>query len=141
MVVFIVCILATLVLASCGTNPPPHRGLDGYIWLSFSKDLRLGYMYGFKQGITQGYARGCNTAVDLFGPSEPTTPGHIPWAKCLEQHPRYERDELYYADRLTAYYKRFPQDQDRLIYEVLAFFEEPGEIDFEQVHRELSRRR
>lgn len=92
---------------------------EGDTWLRWSHDAQEEYVWGFSAGYGTGYENACRLMDDLWVGPRGADPENDPLKKCFAKETVLTRRADYYADAVTDFYKRYADDRDIMIWEVL----------------------
>lgn len=92
---------------------------QGDTWLEWSHDAQESYVFGYVVGYSAGRWDGC--AENGNGPARPVNPGDEtdPTHQCRHRGPNFSRPTDYFMSAITDFYKRYPEDRELEIGEVL----------------------
>ncbi len=123
--------------------PPPPFQAAAEDWLSLSADEQYSYVRGYLTGFQGGKREGCSFyggKLATHPPDKQMQPEKLPAQVCVTSLP-YLID-LYssvYADKITSYYTKYPNDRKAEIKDILdAMATPPGLTDIDQIHAKLS---
>jgi hypothetical protein len=113
--------LFVLILASLTLRVAPGQRVlrEGDAWLKWSHDAREEYVYGFSAGYATGYENACRLMDAVWRDSKEVELENDPLQKCFDKEDPLSRNVDYYSDAVTDFYKRYPDDRDLMIWEVL----------------------
>ena len=114
-----VVVLVGILLAINPSVTWAHRDCcEGSSWLKWPQDQRQAYVRGFLEGYFGGYFYGCQVAT---AESKPTEPGfeNFPFNKCMDKKWGYAQGTVVLEGEVTRFYKRYPENRNLLIHEVL----------------------
>jgi hypothetical protein len=106
---------------------------EGTIWLKASKDTKTAYVDGYVEGIMHGFGQGCLAGTKGVQASAPGIEGD-PFRKCLAKGYTFSRTTDEYVKLITDFYRKYPDDRDMPISEVLVKLSQG--LGFEQIHLE-----
>jgi hypothetical protein len=108
----------------------PTESAQGNLWMGWSADHRLGYVQGWLEGSYWGYFNAC-TEAQLEAQSIPDIQD-----KCLVHIPSAHLTSEAYADTVTEFYSKYPQDRALPIRRLLRRLLEP-DMTVDGVHKWL----
>jgi len=109
----------------------------GQLWLSWSPEARETYVWGYMNGFERGKREGCT----LYGEKmesymhEPVPLEKFPRVVCLDALPGYpESNVKVYADAITRYYVKYPQDPGVGPPMIMSQLASPPGLTIDQIH-------
>ena len=135
-----VALLALAITQKCRAQSAENT--PAALWLSWSSDERVDYVWGFLSGFVEGKRVGCTYYEDAITgktPSEPIRLDKRPKKICLDGTPDFtEEPSSIYVEKITKYYTKYPRDRQagmgRLLLEMAI---SPG-ISIDQIHAKLT---
>jgi len=128
--------VTSTVLAVCILTVKPLSGQrdwhQGDTWLGWKRDARVSYVFGYMVGYSTGRWDGCaedakdsTRKINLADENDPTN-------RCQHEGPDFSKGSDYFVNAITDLYKRYPEDRELDIGEVL---EQMGRgLSVEEVH-------
>lgn len=109
-------VLIIIVTAACRAN---WICCEGDEWLSWDAQTRSVYDRAYARGNMQGYARGCANGLVASTP-EMNGPYTMEASKrCSDGAMITDRDSSHFADRITEFYQKYPQQRYLRISDIL----------------------
>lgn len=138
-----VSVTCVFVVASLGAmrqqNGSPVTAAE--LWLSWSVDAREEYVWGFLDGFQDGKRAGCTYYADKitpYIPHEPRPPEKLPRSACFNELPNFPQQSKQYVDALTAYYKKYPNDRQAGMRQILSQLASPPGLTIDEIHMKLT---
>ena len=116
---------------------PLGQRLDGFDWESLSYGEKVQFTYGYALGMRRGQDWGCGMGAHLFGP--PRDPYNVEFPtqaafRCPEELPAFHITPDYHAERVTKYYRKYPEDGERALEEVFDEVRYGDALTLEEIH-------
>jgi hypothetical protein len=89
-----------------------RRDGDGNLWLRWDQSERKTYLSGYLDGYHSGHDEGCGTAIDILAPTPSQLRLKDPSRNCNNAEAHWLNPDQSYADQITDFYSRFPDERD-----------------------------
>jgi hypothetical protein len=130
-------VIAASRMARGGNGP---RG-PADLWLPLSSEAREAYVWGYLHGFDRGKHEGCvfyGEKMEIYM-HEPVPLEKSPRVVCLDALPGYpESNVKVYADAITRYYVKYPQDPGVGPPTIMSQLASPPGLTIDQIHAKFS---
>jgi hypothetical protein len=134
-------VAVVLVCSSLGTVWGSRSCCFGDLWLSWSPDVREAYVGGFILGFRRGGWKVCRDSFFGKPSSGAGTTKKNPYWACQDRVPQFSHmEDKFYADAITAFYKKYSADRWLFPWEVLLDMAEPPGLSIDQIHAQIDKR-
>jgi hypothetical protein len=144
LVVALVSLLSALVVVLTSRTARGGNGPKGpaQLWLSWSPEARMTYVWGYLHGFERGKREGCSfyAARVEAHVHEAVAPEKLPEAVCLDALPGYPAPYFQvYVDAITNYFTKYPNDREAGAPRILKELASPPGLTIDQIHAKLAR--
>jgi len=113
------------------------------LWLSWSPEARLTYVWGYLDGFGRGKHAGCyfyGEKMDQYLPHEGLPPEKLPEFVCTKSLPEFTESTHFqvYVDAITSYYKKYPRDRQAGMSRLLEEMASPPGLSVDEIHKKLT---
>jgi hypothetical protein len=125
---FLMCALVFLVWGQCFGSTPFPGGDD---WSAWSNDTRISYISTYMFGYARGFRDACETGQEIY--SNDKLP-RAPRDKCFERAYKYSKNLEDYAEKITAYYREFPNDRKVPVFKLIEGLSDSRNLTLQKMH-------
>jgi len=111
------------------------------LWLSWDLEAREKYVWGYLDGFQDGKRAACAYHADKmepYIPHKPLPPKKLPKSACFNETPSFPEQSKVYVDALTAYYRKYPNDRQAGMRQILMELASPPARTIDEIHAKLS---
>jgi len=120
------------ILMASGNDTAPAISTEGGRWLEWGMEAKYEYVQGYVTAYQRGFYEACG--VSAGSDSQSARSDELSVDQCRQKTPRYSKNLSDYADEITQYYRKYPDDLNVALSELLEAFSDSRHLTLEQTH-------